>query len=130
VVQAVTIFTATHVSHQHLDDLDVTVLGVTDDSDGDGHSVIFQRSSTFTDQDRELGQDTFAVTTETGAIAYGGLESYDVGDDALVLEFEPAAADDLGLPTSTRVELALSRHDLDELRAGLAEVVDGDAAAA
>jgi hypothetical protein len=53
------LFTATHLSYQRLDDLDVTVLGLTDDPDGDGHSLVFQRSATFTDQDRKLGQDTF-----------------------------------------------------------------------
>jgi hypothetical protein len=34
-----------------------------------------QRAGTFTLQDRELGQDTFAVTTESGAIAERDLET-------------------------------------------------------
>lgn len=120
-------FTATRVSRQRLDDAGLTIVGLTDKADGDGHSLIFQRSAVFTDQDRELGQDTFAVSTETGATTYGGLDSYLVRDRELLLEFEPDAARDLGLPTTTRVALALSGSELDGLRTGLAEVIDGGA---
>lgn len=120
-----TVFTARHVSHQHLADADVTVLALTDETDGDGHSLVFQRAGTFTDQDRELGQDTYAVTTETGAISYGGVSSYELADGQLVLEFEPGAAQDLGLPQSTRVALSLPDGELEELEAGFPEVLEG-----
>jgi hypothetical protein len=120
-------FTATRVSRQRVDDPGVTIVGLTDTPAGDSHSLIFQRSATFTDQDRELGQDTFAISTETGATTYGGLQSYLVGDRELLLEFAPDAARDLGLPNTTRVALALSGSELDELRAGLDELIEGGA---
>jgi predicted nucleic acid-binding protein len=57
-----TAFTARHASNQTLADLDVDVVGVSEDVDGGVRQLTFEHARSFSEQDRQLGMDTFAVT--------------------------------------------------------------------
>jgi hypothetical protein len=67
--QRTTLFTA-NCARLDLLDVDVVVLAVSEDPEGSGRFLLFQRAKSFTEQDRALGMDTFAVTDPSGATAY------------------------------------------------------------
>jgi hypothetical protein len=119
-----TAFTARHAAYQSLDDVDVDVVGLSEDVDGGGRQLIFERARSFSDQDRELGMDTFAVTNETAATVYGAVTRYDVDDSVLTLDLTQEGADALGLPRTAHIGLELDPAEKDDLVAGLRAVLD------
>jgi Immunity protein 10 len=122
---AVTIFTARYVQFERLDDGDVDVLCINEDPEGAGRHLIFERAGSFSDQDCELGMDTYAVTNEHSATVYGVVSAYSLGDEALILKLTSDGSSALGLPRTTRLGLKLPPGDLAQLRAGLRAVVGG-----
>lgn len=108
---------------QELPDVDTFVVVFAEHPDGGGERLELQRSFTFDDQDRALGQDTYCVVVGSGATHYGGVRWWRLGRGALDLELTPEAAKTLGVHAELRVELALSAEDHEELRAGLRRVL-------
>lgn len=120
------IFTAHDVSVESSPELGVKIVGLAEQSTGDpGECLLFQRALTFTQQDRELGMDTYAVSNRWGATSYGTVERYRVTEHVLELSLTPDGARDLGLPQRVEIELAVCRESVDRLRTNLPDVLVG-----
>jgi hypothetical protein len=117
-------FTVRHVTDE-ITSLGVRIVGITENAaDPSAKCFLFQISlGGRTDQDRQLGLDTYAVSNEWGASAYGCIDAYSVKDDELVLNFTPQGAEMLGNPTHVLLNLALSSQGIDALRRGLSSVI-------
>jgi hypothetical protein len=93
-------FTVVHVTDDVMEDIDTRILGVTEDpGDPTAKCFLFQRSlSEPTDDDRRLGMDTYAISTEQGLSDYAPLASYELSDRELVMDFTEEGARLLGVP--------------------------------
>jgi hypothetical protein len=89
--------------------------------------VELQVALSFDEQDRELGQDTYSLSTESGAACYGGIESWTVSPAALDLVLSKQAADALDLPERLVIDLEASPEQLSSLREGLHRVLSSSA---
>lgn len=81
----------------------VLVAACAEQADGSGFGLEFQLASSFDDQDRRLGMDTYCVCTSEGATHYGGVLSLAVNADLIDLRLDPAAAAGLGVPERIRL---------------------------
>src|SRR5215213_3435053 len=78
-------------------------VGVSENADGSGWSLVFSAADEYTAQDARLGQDTHALSTADGATTYAGVRSCALTSDHLDLALMPDAAADLGLPERLRL---------------------------
>jgi Immunity protein 10 len=124
-VSSAPFFIVRHVSDDSMDDLGTRVVGVTEDPQTDcARCFLFQRSlSNYTNEDRRLGMDTYAISNEHGVSAYAPLTSYEVTPRKLMLNFTKDAAKVLGVPQQVTLELTLTDHDMEILISGLREVI-------
>jgi hypothetical protein len=76
------------------EDADYEALIMAEDESGAGARLEVQRALTVSEQDREAGLDTYALAVESGAVHYGGVQSWRGMDDAVAFELTDEAADD------------------------------------
>ncbi len=113
-----------HVAVEELDDLNSLVVGVAENADGSGKSLLFSTTLTpFDEQDRLLGQDTYCISTEWGATVYGGVMSCILQDNVLVLTLDPEAADILELSKECFLNLHTEQDAILQLRQGLRRIL-------
>jgi hypothetical protein len=106
------------------EDLEAEVLVIAQQEDGAGHRVELQRAFIVTDEDRQLGMDSYCLVAETGATHYGGVESWSVDDNVLELRLSPEAAQDLGVDGGYRIRLiGPSQSTIEVVREGLRAVL-------
>src|SRR5437660_7354445 len=80
--------TVRRVSDDTLPDLNVRIVGISEDPAGlTGRSLLFQRALRFNQQDHELGMDTYAISNEDQATAYGSISGYQLRPPWLELHF-------------------------------------------
>lgn len=99
-------FTAHAAAFVRDEDLEAEVLVVAENEDGSGRRLEVSRALEITDEDRELGMDTYAISNELGATHYGGLASWSVDGDAVTVELSEDAAGVLGADGGYRIELS------------------------
>jgi hypothetical protein len=92
------------------EDADYEALIMAEDESGAGARLEVQRALTVSEQDREAGLDTYALAVESGAVHYGGVQSWRGMDDAVAFELTDEAADALGLETDVEVRFADPEH--------------------
>ncbi len=86
-----------------------------EEESGEGARVELQRATSFDEQDRALGQDTYCLSLHTGASVYGGVTRWLLAPRRLKLELSEKAADVLELDTELTIEFdAEQRADLEE----------------
>lgn len=112
----------TMVAAEQLDDLNAYVVVLSEQADGTGERIEFQRALSFDDQDRELGQDTYCICVASGATTYGGVRACILSGLSLRLRLSPEAADELGSPQEVEVELRTVPEALVALREGLLRI--------
>lgn len=119
-------FRATAVSALELTDVGVFAVVLAENADGSGARLEIQRAAAFDEQDEELGQDTYCVSTQHGVTHYGGVSAWRLTSRALELALDPAAAKALGGEPGFLVELVgVDAETLARLRDGLARVFVG-----
>jgi hypothetical protein len=116
-------FEAQGVAVSTLEDLNTFLIMLAENADGSGRRLEIQRALSFDEQDRKLGMDTYCLCTESGT-HYGGVESWTLGDDTLILEFEKKASRALRLERRLIVRLRLTPKLRRELTAGLRRAID------
>jgi hypothetical protein len=116
------IFTVRLVTDDTSPELNVRTVGVSVDLVGT-RSLLFQRALSFDQQDRDLKMDTYCVSNERGATAYGCITGYTLRPPWLDLHFTEAGAQDLRLDQRARLKLELSAESIETLRAGLKAVL-------
>jgi hypothetical protein len=88
---------------------------VAEEESGEGARVELQRATSFDDQDRALGQDTYCLSLHTGASVYGGVTRWLLAPGQLKLELSKEASDALELDTELTIEFdAQQVADLEE----------------
>jgi hypothetical protein len=92
--------------------------------DGSGRRLELQRASDYSDQDRQLGLDTYCIVTETQATHYGGVTRCAVKQKAVEFWLTKKAAGALGLE-ELHLPLLVSASVVRRLRQGLIEIFNG-----
>lgn len=88
---------------------------VAEEESGEGARVELQRATSFDDQDRALGQDTYCLSLHTGACVYGGVTRWLLVPGRLKLELSKEASDALELDTELTIEFGAQQPaDLEE----------------
>lgn len=87
-------------------DLGEGVIGVlaAEEETGEGARVELQRATSFDEQDRAAGMDTYCVSLHAGASFYGGVGSWELGVGHLVLGLSKEAMEVLGLEGALVIE--------------------------
>ena len=111
------------------DDLGADVLVLAEHEDGSGRRLELQRSLDVTEQDRLQGMDTYALSTETGAVHYGGIRAWSLESDQVQLDLDDEAAAALQADGGFRLTLADPGSQAAVIDSGLSEIVGDDIAA-
>jgi hypothetical protein len=98
------------------------MLGISENPDGSGWSLIFQLADEFDEQDEALGMATYCIATPDGRTHYGGVESCELLEDELHLALSPRAARTLGLQEHLRLPVILDDRSRATLLDGLTQV--------
>jgi immunity protein 10 of polymorphic toxin system len=99
------------------------VLGIYEQPDGSGRSIVLDIAHAFSEQDRAYGQDTYSLSLESGATDYAAIVRCEVSGDILTLTLNPDSAGRLGLPPVLRLSLSLDAAARDDLVSGLREIL-------
>ena len=117
-------FTAKGVAAIELPDLNSRVVVLAEDPDGDGGPRLeISRALTFTTQDRELGQDTYCLATQTGATVYGGVHAYALDGSTLTMRLDARAQRALGVPEEFSILLDADKSTVEKVRSALALIL-------
>jgi hypothetical protein len=93
------LFTARQVRFERDETLNTDVVTLSDADIGQPvRYLLLQRSTTADDQDRDLGLDTYWVSTDKDEGRYGGIEAYAIGISGVTFRLSAAAAKQLGVP--------------------------------
>jgi Immunity protein 10 len=117
-------FKAMAVCATEMPDLDCFVVILAERSDGSGARLEAQRAFLFDEQDQRLGQDTYCLCTEWGAVCYGGVVSWSIAENELKIILDARAATVLGVSNGFLIELEVDSNTLDQLNQGLRRVLD------
>jgi hypothetical protein len=121
-----TLFDASRVDVEQMDDLNALVIVLSETPDGEGNRLEIQRALVSDPQDAETGTDTYCLCSPNGATYYGGILSWSVNSDRLSVVLDQSAAEALGLPTHVHIGLHVTDDKKLLLRANLHRAIDGD----
>ena len=116
-------FKAVAICAMEMQDLDCFVVILAEHSDGSGARLEVQRALLFNEQDRSLGQDTYCLCTESGAVCYGGVVSWRLIDDALEIVLDAIAAKTLGVTGGYVIDIEANPELRSVLKDGLQRVL-------
>ena len=119
-------FPLRYITFEELDELNTLVLGLSDTQDGSGNILILERGLSFDEQDVALGQDTYSISTASGATVYGGIMRSVLDERLLTIELTAEAAGALGTTQTCQFLLELDSGSVGRLREGLRRVLEGD----
>jgi hypothetical protein len=122
-------FTVNEVAFAELpNDEEGIIVGLTEDLQRNENLLILSRAFAHTDQDRELGQDTYCLSVSSGATVYGGVKDCRIMGGVLTLQLSPKAAEALGVPEHCRFLLNVDPDTVSRLADGFRKVfaVDRD----
>lgn len=117
-------FKATGVSALEMPDLNSFAVVLAEQYDGGGVRLEIQRALEFDDQDKQLGQDTYCMCTEQGAVCYGGIASWSLAGNELKIVLDARAATALGVKGGFLIELDVNTDTREQLRHGLQRVLN------
>jgi hypothetical protein len=121
-------FTAKGVAATELPNLNSRVVVLAEDPDGDGGPRLeISRALASTTQDRELGLDTYCLSTQTGATVYGGVRSYTLHGSTLTIRLDPRAQGALGVPEEFSILLDADEPTVETVRSALALILTAPA---
>lgn len=109
---------ARRVDIGELEDADAFVLAMAERPDTSGWQLVFMLPLRPSEQDRELGLDTYSVSSHEGVTAVGGITGWRRHGDAFELELVDETAQSLGLEPHVTITLG------DELGAPAAHAVE------
>ncbi len=102
------------------------VVGLADREHGARQYLQFQRGHVIDSQDKALGHDTYYVEKDDQSNScYGGIESVDLGPNAIRLKLDEAGSQSLGLGRNVLITFDADEQTLNRLRQGLTAVFVG-----
>lgn len=116
-------FEARALSAAEHPEINTFALVMAEQPDGSGRRLEIQKALSFDEQDRQSGQDTYCVCTETGAAHYGGIRGWQLEQTRLTIAFDHAAELVFG---TAEVSISFSEEHRDTLEAGLARLFEED----
>ena len=116
-------FSASAVSTVETTELNVFAVILAENVDGSGARLEIQRALSFDAQDRELGQDTYCLSTETGCSHYGGISVWRLLGDRLEIALDSDAAKSLGVTSGFIVDIVADLQARNALEAGMRRVL-------
>ncbi|MFE0104776.1 hypothetical protein [Streptomyces sp. NPDC059009] len=120
------------------EDDEVLEAGFSENEDGSGIAVFFQRDlfaedpweapaeetpETSQAPEADLFNNSYCVTTGAGATAYGGVLSIDLSQSPAQFRLSPRAASTLGLSETLEITFDVPEEDWERFRRGLRRVV-------
>ena len=109
-----------------LDELNTFAVVMAEETDGSGNRIELQRALEFDEQDHSLGMDTYCTCLADGACQYGGIRKCVLNGNDLLLEFASETASTLGVHEQLVVQLDVDSPSLDQVRAGILRIFEGD----
>ena len=110
-----------------LPDEEIFLISMYDNLENPQDGIEFQKSlGEIDDQDRDLGMDSYCISTSFGSTDYGGLASCVLNQTSLNLRFNPEEGKILGFPDGLRIHLETDPTTTEALRDGLARIFDQD----
>ena len=122
-------FPLRYVALEEPEETNTLVLGLSDIQDGSGNTLIIERGLSYDEQDAALGQDTYSISTASGATVYSGIIRCVSNDQVLTLDFTAEAADGLGITHTCQFPLELDLGSIERLRKGLRRVFEDESSA-
>jgi hypothetical protein len=102
------------------------LIGFADDPTNPSQYLLLQRSLEPTDQDRDLGQDTYYLEwCSQEQSVYGGIDDFSLSDSNARIRFAPQATNALGGLSELVISFSLSQNELEALDQGLQVVFSG-----
>lgn len=109
------------------EDSDAWLVGFADAEFNAKRYLLLQRAKSPQAQDIALGLDGYHVEVDgQGKSRYGGIKSFELFPDHVVIEFDDDALSVLGGEKAMVVEFALRRQQFDQLRDSLVKIFKGD----
>jgi hypothetical protein len=90
-------FKACAVAAQEHRDINTFAVVLAEDRDGSGARLELQKALSVDEQDRRFEMDTYCLCTEDGATVYGGVESWTLSSNLLVINLNAQATESLGV---------------------------------
>jgi len=122
-------FPLRHVALEELEDINTLVLGLSDTQGGGGNTLVLEKGLSYDEQDAALGQDTYSISTASGATVYSGITRCVIKDRVLTLDFSAEAADSLGITHTCQFPLELDLGSIERLREGLRRLFGDESSA-
>jgi hypothetical protein len=117
-------FTAKGVAATRLVDENVLVVVLAEDpDDADGPRLEIACMLKYSRQDRELGQDTYSLSTQTGATTYGGVRWYTLEGSTFTINLDTRAQDQLGVDEEFSILLDAGAATIQEVRSALVRIL-------
>lgn len=99
----------------------LTGVALAEREDSSGWNLVLERASTFTEKESRDGQDTYCITTEAGESVYGGVISWAVESNKLLLTLDERVSESLEI--KSRLAIEVPAKDAAELKAKLAVIL-------
>lgn len=101
----------------------ILTIGFSEEADGSGRSLLIQRQlGEVSQQDVELGHDTYCLITEDGATCYGGIIGFVLNRSTLEVTLSEEAASILSLPVHQSIDLEVGAEDWERLERAMDQV--------
>ncbi|MFB9928302.1 Imm10 family immunity protein [Amycolatopsis halotolerans] len=101
----------------------ILTIGFSEEADGSGRSLLIQRQlGEFSQQDVELGHDTYCLMTEDGATCYGGITGFVLNGSTLEVTLSEEAAGILSLPVHQSIDLDVGAEDRESVKQAMDQV--------
>src|ERR1041384_8062640 len=110
------------------EDDEVLEAGFSENEDGSGVAILFQRDIFADDpwegseDETDLFNNSYCVTTGAGATSYGGVVSIDLSQRPAVFTLSPRVANTLKLDEVIEIDFQVPEQDWDDFKSGLRRV--------
>ena len=94
-----------------------------ENADSTGWNLIFQRAHETTEEDRQLGQDTYCLGNEAGTTVYGGVVRWTIAGSQLDIELDDRTSAELEVPDKMTIALQCGPAEMEEFGASLREIL-------
>jgi hypothetical protein len=117
-------FAVRRVAVDFLPDEEIYVVALSEYLDGEGRSLVIQRATSFDEQERRLGLDSYSLSDELGATMFGAIDRCILSGNSLTLGLRPEAAETFVTSNGElRLQLLVDPNEVSLLAKGLRHVL-------
>ncbi len=108
-------FRARAVAALRDEELNIEMIVLAEAKDGSGRRLEIQRPIVVSNDDREIGHDTYCLVSESGAAYYGGVTDWSLADSELEVRVSDEAGEVLGAQNGYRIRIEAEAVNFDAL---------------